>query len=218
MSATTAGDDSAPAAHQARLEFLGDRVLGFVATEHVFDSFPALDTSRTLADARAFYVRNAALARVGRQLGVGDVLAHRLEDASLGEKRLADTVEALVGAVYTTLGAAEARDFVKARIMDRPLDTAALLATVRPKAALQRLRREQGAADEADLTYRVTDETGRKTHQPVFQVGVFAGDEQLAHGVGRSIRKAEDAAAQAALHAHYGVQVEPAEDGPEKLM
>ena len=72
-------DKSVPTEHQARLEFLGDRVLGFVATEHVFESFPALDTSRTLADARAFYVRNAALARVGRQLGVGDVLAHRLE-------------------------------------------------------------------------------------------------------------------------------------------
>ena len=95
-----------------RLEFLGDAVLGLVVTDTLYRTHPDLPEGQ-LAKLRAAVVNAQALADVGRDLGLGDHLRlGRGEEATGGRDKasiLADTVEAVLGAVYLDRGLAEAR-------------------------------------------------------------------------------------------------------------
>jgi ribonuclease-3 len=98
-----------------RLEFLGDSVLGLVVTEHLFVSYPDLSEGQ-LAKLRAAVVNSRALADVARGLDLGS-LVHlgRGEEATGGRDKssiLADTMEAVIGAVFVQHGVDAARDFV----------------------------------------------------------------------------------------------------------
>ena len=90
-----------------RLEFLGDAVLGLVVTAHLFRTLPAAPEGR-LAKLRAVAVSTPSLADVARTLGLGElVLLGRGERQSGGADKdsiLADTLEAVFGAVYLDLG------------------------------------------------------------------------------------------------------------------
>jgi ribonuclease-3 len=98
-----------------RLEFLGDSVLGLVVTEHLFTTFPDLSEGQ-LAKLRAAVVNSRALADVARGLDLG-ALVHlgRGEETTGGRDKssiLADTMEALIGAVFLEHGIDHARRFV----------------------------------------------------------------------------------------------------------
>jgi ribonuclease-3 len=98
-----------------RLEFLGDSVLGLVVTEHLFTTFPDLSEGQ-LAKLRAAVVNSRALAEVARGLDLG-ALVHlgRGEETTGGRDKssiLADTMEALIGAVFLQHGIDAARRFV----------------------------------------------------------------------------------------------------------
>lgn len=90
-----------------RLEFLGDAVLGVVVTEHLYRTFPD-SPEGTLAKMRAAVVNAVSLGDVGRQLDIGPLIRlGRGETATGGHDKtsiLADTVEALIGAVFLTGG------------------------------------------------------------------------------------------------------------------
>ncbi|MCW2811535.1 MAG: rnc, partial [Friedmanniella sp.] len=98
-----------------RLEFLGDSVLGLVVTEHLFTSFPEMSEGQ-LAKLRAAVVNSRALADVARGLNLGDLIhLGRGEEATGGRDKssiLADTMEAVIGAVFLQHGIDAARDFV----------------------------------------------------------------------------------------------------------
>ena len=101
--------------HNERLEFLGDSVLGLVVTTTLHDAHP--DTSEgQLAKLRASVVNMRALAEVGRTLGLGDyVFLGRGEETTGGRDKdsiLADTVEAVIGAVYQSGGITAATELV----------------------------------------------------------------------------------------------------------
>ena len=101
-----------------RLEFLGDSVLGLVITDGLYTRHPDLSEGR-LAKLRAAVVNAKALADVGRTLGLGPYLRlGRGEDATGGRQKssiLADTVEALIGAVYVQYGFDRASRVVRTR-------------------------------------------------------------------------------------------------------
>jgi len=90
-----------------RLEFLGDSVLGLVVTDTLFRNHPELPEGQ-LAKLRAAVVNMRALAEVGRELRLGSfVRLGRGEETTGGRDKssiLADTLEALLGAVYLDLG------------------------------------------------------------------------------------------------------------------
>src|SRR5262245_46472337 len=90
-----------------RLEFLGDSVLGLVVTETLYREHPDLPEGQ-LAKLRAAVVNMRALAKVGRDLGLGRFLRlGKGEEATGGRDKasiLADSVEALIGAVYVDQG------------------------------------------------------------------------------------------------------------------
>jgi ribonuclease III len=93
--------------HNERLEFLGDSVLGVVVTETLFRNYPEFPEGQ-LAKLRAAVVSAKALAKVARELDLGDhILLGRGEEASGGRNKpsiLSDTLEAVIGAIFLQFG------------------------------------------------------------------------------------------------------------------
>jgi len=98
-----------------RLEFLGDSVLGLVVTEHLFLAYPELSEGQ-LAKLRSAVVNSRALADIARGLDLGALIRlGRGEETTGGRDKssiLADTMEAVIGAVFTEHGIDAARTFV----------------------------------------------------------------------------------------------------------
>jgi len=96
-----------------RLELLGDAVVGLVITDHLYHSFPDL-TEGDLARVKAQVVSTPTLAPVAAELGLGEaILLGKGEESSGGREKtsiLADTLEAVIGAVYLASGYAGAAD------------------------------------------------------------------------------------------------------------
>ena len=112
-----------------RLEFLGDSVLGLVVTEALYLRHPDLPEGQ-LAKLRASVVNMRALAHVARDFSGGlgaHVLLGRGEESTGGRDKpsiLADTLEALLGAVYVACGIEASASLVH-RLFDPLLDEAA---------------------------------------------------------------------------------------------
>lgn len=179
-----------------RLEFLGDSVLGLVVTDALYRRHPDLPEGQ-LAKLRAAVVNARALALVGRDLEVGAHLRLGRGERSTGgrdkDSILADTVEALIGAVYLDRGLPEATALVH-RLFDPLIAEAATLgAGLDWKTSLQELCATQGRGVP---DYRVS-ESG-PDHAKTFRAAVHLGSDETVHGegVGRSKKQAEQEAAQ----------------------
>jgi ribonuclease-3 len=180
-----------------RLELLGDAVLGLVVTDHLYREFPDLPEG-DLARLRASVVSTQALAPVAAELGVGEaVLLGKGEEASGGrakESILADCLEAIIGAVYLSLGLEAATRLVVGRLA-API--AGIVADGRlgdPKNRLQELTARLGH----DLpSYKVRDKG--PDHAKVYTADVTVSGDALGRGTGPSKKHAERAAAAAAL-------------------
>jgi len=185
--------------HNERLEFLGDGVLDCVMAQELFARFPALSEGE-LSRLRASLVRKETLAAVARDLGLGDHL--RLgegESASGGASRpsiLADTLEALYGAVFLDAGYESARRAV-CSTFGSVLESLDPNATAKdPKTRLQELLQARG---QGLPSYRVVATQGA-AHLQTFEVECAV--EQLglrATGRGEARRAAEQQAAEALL-------------------
>ncbi len=181
-----------------RLEFLGDAVLGLTVTHHLYDRHPDLPES-DLAKMRAGVVNTQALAKVGRGLtdqGLGaHVLLGRGELKSGGTDKssiLADSLEALLGAIYLQHGVDVARDVIL-RLFSDLLDQGGLLDW---KTSLQELTAARGLGT---VSYQVTS-TG-PDHLREFTAVVVVMDNPYGSGVGRTKKEAEQKAAQTAVEA-----------------
>ena len=182
-----------------RLEFLGDSVLGLVVTDTLFRQHPDLPEGQ-LAKLRAAVVNSRALAGVGRDLGIGaHVRLGRGEESTGGRDKasiIADTVEAIIGAVYIDRGLDVATDFVH-RLFDPLIERAAAMgAGLDWKTSLQ----EVCAALSVGVPDYVIEESG-PDHQKSFVARVRLGDELFGAGHGASKKEAEQYAAQAAYEA-----------------
>ena len=187
-----------------RLEFLGDSVLGLCVSEFLSASQPNADEG-TLTRMRSALVNAEALARWARTESIGAAIALG-RGASAGTERegtnvLADAVEALVAAVYVSLGLDGARKLV-AHVVYVPMVDAAELGSRDPKSLLQEQVQARGLLAP---TYRVKEMRGPQ-HDPTFDVEVLVGDEVMGFGEGRSKRVAERAAAAAALARPVGAE------------
>jgi ribonuclease-3 len=179
-----------------RLEFLGDSVLGLVVTDALFRSYPGMPEGQ-LAKLRAAVVQMRALAEVARGLSLGSYIRlGRGEEVTGGRNKssiLADTLEAVIGAVYIDCGLAEASALVH-RLFDPMIDRSAQLgAGLDWKTSLQELTaaRMLGVPD-----YQV-EESG-PDHQKSFRAVVRVGGRILGSGEGHSKKEAEQHAAEAA--------------------
>ncbi|MGQ0631712.1 MAG: ribonuclease III [Sporichthyaceae bacterium] len=179
-----------------RLEFLGDSVLGLVVTDTLFRIHPDLPEGQ-LAKLRAAVVNMRALAAVGRALDLGSfVRLGRGEEVTGGRDKdsiLADTVEAVIGAIYLDRGLEVASSLVH-RLFDPVIESSAHLgAGLDWKTSLQELTAAIGIGVPE---YAVT-ESG-PDHQKSFVAAARVAGIEYGTGSGRSKKEAEQQAAEAA--------------------
>ena len=182
-----------------RLEFLGDSVLGVVITTALFHNHPDLPEGQ-LAKLRASVVNMRALADVARGLGPDGLGAYLLlgkgEEATGGRDKasiLADTLEALLGAIYLQYGLDTAA-LVIHRLFD-PLmaESAGRGAALDWKTSLQELTAAQSLGVPE---YRIAEEG--PDHLKVFTATAVVGGRELGTGDGRTKKEAEQKAAELA--------------------
>ncbi len=197
-----------------RLEFLGDAVLSIVVTDHLYSSYPELPEGQ-LAKLRASVVNMNALADVARTVDLGYWLRlGKGEQFSGGRNKpsiLADTFEAVLGAVYVDRGMATADRLVH-RFFDALIaDSATRGASLDWKTSLQELT----AAETLGVPEYAVTETG-PDHAKRFEARAVIGGVTWGTGAGRSKKEAEQRAAEAAwsaLHQHIAtVEIDPEAD------
>jgi len=196
-----------------RLEFLGDAVLGLIVTDTLFREYPDLPEGQ-LAKLRAAVVNMRALANVARGLQLGSfVRLGRGEEGTGGRDKssiLADTLEAVIGAVYSECGLDEADGLVH-RLFDSVISrSAGLGAGLDWKTSLQELT----AGGLLGVPEYHVEESG-PDHQKSFRASVRVGGRTYGSGTGRSKKEAEQQAAEAAWKAISNGHdpVEPDADG-----
>jgi len=178
-----------------RLEFLGDAVLQYLMSDILYASHP-VEREGELTHLRALLVCEAALSQVARGLHIGECLImDRGEELTGGREKpsvLCDAMEAVLAAVYLDGGLMAARDLIL-RSWPRPEDVHRPMQD--SKGALQELL-QAGGGDAP--TYDILDQQG-PPHNRTFTAAVYHGGRELAQGVGRTKKAAEQAAAVAAL-------------------
>ncbi|MGE0080630.1 MAG: ribonuclease III [Thiohalomonadaceae bacterium] len=187
--------------HNERLEFLGDAVLSFIVSSELYARFPSLDEGR-LSRLRASLVKGDTLADLARSLDLGDYLQLGSGELKSGGFRrasiLADAMEAVIGAVYLDGGIDAARRVVLALYGDNLDNVSSGAGSLKdPKTRLQ----EHLQSRRLPLPhYEVVSVTG-EAHDQTFVVRCFVHSlPEPTEGVGASRRRAEQAAAEAALN------------------
>jgi len=182
-----------------RLEFLGDSVLGLVVTEHLFTSYPDLSEGQ-LAKLRAAVVNSRALADVARGLDLGAMVRlGRGEETTGGRDKssiLADTTEAVIGAVFTEHGIDAARVFVHHLFDPLMADVVTRGAGLDWKTSLQE---KASLAGLGVPVYQVV-ESG-PDHAKTFEAVVVLDRHTYGPGTGRNKKEAEQNAAALAFEA-----------------
>jgi len=186
-------------AHNERLEFLGDSVLGCVMAEALYARFPDL-TEGQLTRMRAALVREEALCEAARALEIGSRIrlgeGERTQGANVRESILADALEALFGAVLVDGGYEAARRIVLAIYEERLADIDSQGPAKDPKTRLQEYLQGQR---KSRPEYRVVQVSGA-AHRQTFEVECVVADlGARATGAGTSRQRAEQEAAAALL-------------------
>lgn len=182
-----------------RFEFLGDSILGFVIGQKLFETLPEA-TEGELSRLRSALVKGETLAEIAREFSIGDSLVlgdgERKSGGFRRDSILADSVEAIIGAIYLDSGFEQAKASILAWYESRLCDSDLGHAGKDPKTALQELMQ---ARKQLLPKYVVVDVKG-ENHEQSFVVDCFVPlikTPMRAEAATR--RKAEKAAAAAAL-------------------
>lgn len=188
---------SFPLPHNERLEFLGDAVLELSSTEYLYRNYP--HSEGELTNFRSALVNYKMLSEIAKRLGLEKfLLMSKGEAKDTGRARqviLANTLEALIGAVYLDLGYAATDAFIVREILvelPKVLETGQY---VDPKSKLQELVQDKKGVTP---TYGVVSESG-PDHNKVFVVAAFINTTEIGRGSGPSKQEAEVAAAEDSL-------------------
>jgi ribonuclease-3 len=184
-----------------RLEFLGDRVLGLIVSEHLCQCYPDWDAGQ-LSKGLARLVSATSLHAAAKGLSLGTHLRLGPGEEKTGgrDKRrlLADVFEAILGAIYLDAGLPAAAAFLQRTLLGPAFAAHAQgIERTDHKSALQEWLQQRGRAS---VEYRVHRESG-PDHQKVFEVEVWHSNEKLSASEGHSKKEAEQEAARVALAA-----------------
>ena len=180
-----------------RLEFLGDAVLELSVTKYLYEKYH--NPEGVLTVWTAALVNSKMLSHVAQKIRLDDFLLFSKGEAKdTGRARqfiLANTFEALVGAIYLDQGFKEVDSFIKTYVI-RELPIILKKKLYRdPKSTFQEKSQDK---EGTTPTYEVLTEKG-PDHAKQFIVGVFLGDELVAKGKGPSKQIAQERAANAAI-------------------
>ncbi len=191
--------------HNERLEFLGDAVLELIVTEYLYSNHE--DPEGILTNWRSSLVRTESIGAAASNFGFEPLL--RL---SRGEKRgteraraqiLANSFEAVVGAIYLDQGYEAAKQFITASVLSTFANILETGSWMDPKSHLQELAQSQEASTPV---YKVMSEDG-PDHDKVFKVGVYVSGKLLGQGEGPSKQAGQQKAAEAALNIYKHLEV-----------
>lgn len=184
--------------HNERMEFLGDAVLELVITEHLFSKYPKKNEGE-LTSFRAALVNADMLSKVAQLLSMGDfLLLSRGEAKDVGRARqyiLANTFEALVGAIYLDQGYGKVFSFLKKNLFPKIKEVIEKKLWIDAKSLFQERAQE---FENVTPSYKVVSEAG-PDHAKNFIIGVYLNGEMIAEGKGVSKQEAEQSAARHAL-------------------
>jgi len=181
-----------------RMEFLGDSILSFWVSSIVYHKFPSLAEGQ-LTFIRTHLVRTETLTNLAEKLSLGEfLLMSKGEEQGGGRENpvlLANSFEALIGAVYLDQGLKVAFQFLEKNFAPLISQINNINAFRDSKSVLQEAVQAKGYPSPV---YRQSAETG-PDHQKTFTMAVFIGDICLAEGTSHSKQEAEEQAAQKAL-------------------
>lgn len=184
--------------HNERLEFLGDAVLELISTVYLYKKYPQ-SAEGELTAYRSSLVNAVNLASIATKLGMEEylLLSHG-EKKDKGRARqiiLANTMEALIGAIFLDRGYEIAEAFIVKNIMYLIDAIVAAGSWIDSKSTFQ-----ETAQEETGITpsYKMIKEIG-PDHDKQFTIGVYLRNEKIAEGNGKSKQEAEQNAAQKAL-------------------
>ena len=180
-----------------RLEFLGDAILEFVVSRELYNSFPDKEEG-FLTALRANIVNTVSLSEVAGKMDLGQaIFLSKGEEDGGGRSNaslLADTVEAIIGALFIDGGITKAEEFIKDKILSE-LDKKLQEPLKDSKSLLQEYVQSKSLPTPK---YKVIEEVG-PDHNKRFEIGVLVNDKSWGRGEGKSKASAEQEAARQAL-------------------
>jgi ribonuclease-3 len=186
--------------HNERLEFLGDAVLELVITNFLYNTYPERPEGE-LTTYRSALVNSVTLSEVAANLTMNDfLLLSKGEAKDTGRARqyiLANTFEAVTGAIYLDQGYDMAKLFIEKHILVFADQMIAKGNLVDAKSSFQEKAQEKTGTTPS---YKLIRDAG-PDHDKSFTVGVYIGKDQIAMGEGKSKQEAEQNAAVRALEA-----------------
>ena len=181
-----------------RLEFLGDSVLGFVVTEHIYRILPDLAEGE-LTKVKNSVVSEKALSVAAKEIGLGQqLLLGKGEEQTGGRNKpslLCDAFEAVLGAVFLSAGFEAAAGMVEKYIFPFLADPDALRFQADPKTSILELAQARSLGE---VRYEITFEG--PDHDRIFFATIFVGGQEQAKADGKTKKAAETAAAEIALN------------------
>lgn len=181
-----------------RLEFLGDSILSFIVSDHLFSKYPELNEGK-LTNLRSLLVNTKMLGGLSKECGLGEKLRLSKGEEEGGGRNnpslLADTFEAIIGALFIDQGISQAKKFISQTVLPRADEFIQKNLLKDPKSRLQEFVQ---AKKQNSPLYKVLKEEG-PAHARKFTVGVFINEELFGKGIGKSKQEAEENAATTAL-------------------
>ena len=184
--------------HNERLEFLGDAVLELVITDYLYENFKDSNEGE-LTSLRSALVNADTCALVAGKLGTNDfLLLSRGESKDTGRARqyiLANTLEAIIGAIYLDQGYSASKDFILLHMVPLVGNILNKGVWIDSKSLFQ-----EKAQEHLNMTpvYKILGESG-PDHDKHYNIGDYVGTELYGEGSGKSKQEAEQEAAKSAL-------------------
>ena len=186
--------------HNERLEFLGDAVLEMVVTEHLYNNYK--EPEGILTNWRSALVRTESISAAADREGFEPLLrlsrGEKRGSARAREQILANTYEAVIGALYLQKGYEASKEFITRTLLPTFEEILRAGSWLDPKSRLQEVvQNKEGFTP----IYKVISEEG-PDHDKMFVIGVFVNNELKGEGSGPSKQAAQVSAASDALK-HY---------------
>ncbi len=186
-----------PLPSNERLEFLGDAVLELIVTEHLYKNYT--EPEGILTAWRSALVRGKMLSRLAKKLDLPNYLFLSKGEAKSGGRNkeiiLANTFEALIGAIYLDQGYKTAQEFVNYHLISHLPEIIEKRLYLDPKTRFQEIVQEKIGITPS---YKLIKEEG-PDHAKTFTMGVYIQDKLIAKGTGPSKQAAETQAAAKAI-------------------
>ena len=185
-------------ASNEKLEFLGDSILEFLSSKYIYNNYPKLKEGE-MTKVRATVVCEDSLHKIAQKHNFSDFLfVGKSEQLHQGNRKvaiMADSVEAIIAAMYFDGGLNEAEKFIVNNLKDEIEIATKNVGIKDHKTILQEKLQEHG---NVSIKYEIISESG-PDHNKTFVAQVKLDGKVLANGTGKTKKQAEQEAARKAL-------------------